>query len=195
MTPLLQSLEEIKRRGGKPKHMLKGVLPQGSNFPANVPCLIEELADKLKIPKEELDKSEASLAKIDAKVKRLGRRKSLEPPMFSALVAYVGEVMKAATDGEWEMLLAADGETWEPWVVANGRYFNPFVVVYDELYEQSPFSIQGATGGEIWMGGKPKPGSQKPRIPSDVVFEVSHEHKPGELRSVTNVEKPPKNEP
>src|SRR5260370_14027381 len=41
-------------------HLLQGRLPQGKDFIAQVPQLIDELAVKLKIPKEALDESEGS---------------------------------------------------------------------------------------------------------------------------------------
>jgi hypothetical protein len=148
---LLQSHESLKP--GVAIHLLKGRFPYGQDFPAHVPQLVDELAALLKIPREELDNTEASLDKVDAKVKRIGRTKSLEIPVFPALVAYVGEVMRHETHGKWEIRQDyRDPEIWEPWIIdLEGRSCNPFLAVYDELAEQSPMSIRGATGARIHL--------------------------------------------
>lgn len=145
----VQRYQELKITPSR--HVLKGRLPQGKDFIQHVSQLVNELAILLKIPRDDLDNSEASLDKVDMKVKRIGRAKSLEVPIFPALVAYIGEVMRQATNGKWEMRQAySDKEIWEPWIIdPEGRSCNPFLAVYDELAEQYPFSIRGATGGRI----------------------------------------------
>jgi hypothetical protein len=145
---LLQALEENQKF--QAKHILQDRLPQGQDFVSRVPELINELAVILRIPRRDLNGSLDSLSRVDAKLKRIGREQSLQPPTFPALVAYVGEVMKQTTKGDWEMRLSEDGDTWEPWIVdPHGRSCSPFLAVYDELAEQHPFSIQGATSGRI----------------------------------------------
>src|SRR5205823_1275135 len=131
--------------------LLQGRLPQGKDFITQVPQLIDELAVKLKIPREALDKSEGSLDLVDATVHRLGSRKCMEAGVFAPLVAYVGEVIKETTGGKWELRLAEDGETWEPWIVdPRGRNHPPFAIVYRELSERGKRgSIRGAVDGQI----------------------------------------------
>jgi len=135
----------------KPVHLLSGRLPQGKEFVTEVPKLIDQLAMNLGIPRNELDKSEGSLDIVDKAIKRIGRRKSMKPEVFAPLVAYVGEVIRQAVGGEWELRLAADGETWEPWIVRqNSRDHPPFAIVFRELYEGGKSaSIRGAVHGQI----------------------------------------------
>ncbi len=54
-------------------------------------------------------------------------------------MAYVGEVMRRAIDGVWEMRWADDVETWLPYVASprEGRDYAPFREVKDLLYETS----------------------------------------------------------
>lgn len=52
---------------------------------------------------------------LTAKVKRRGRLKCLEQPIFNGLVAYIQEKARRQVDGRWEMRLdPQDGETWTP---------------------------------------------------------------------------------
>jgi len=143
---MVQLIEQ--RRGQSPRHILKDLLLYGQDFINHVPNLVNELAIKLKIPREELDGSVLSLGKVEQKVKRLGREKSLEPIVFTALVAYIGEVMKQAVGGQGEMWLSKDdGETWEPWIVdPEKRACNAWSALYDMLTEPEPISIMGSTG-------------------------------------------------
>lgn len=141
---LLQIMEENKGRGAQ--HILAGRFPYGEEFPQHVPQLIDDLATLLKIPRSELDGSMESLSNVEAKVKRLGRKKCLEAPIFPALVAYMGEVMRLQIRGRWDMRLAiSDDKTWEPWIFdSEGRSCTPFIDLYDMLYEPSePISIRG----------------------------------------------------
>jgi hypothetical protein len=135
----------------KPEHLLKGRLEQPAEFLTNVPTLIGELATKLRIQVEALDRSEASLELVDAAVRKIGRRKCLTAPYFGPLVAYVGEVMRAATQGRWELRSVDDGDIQEPWIIdPAGREYAPFAVVFRELYDSGKaFSIRGAVAGSI----------------------------------------------
>jgi hypothetical protein len=155
---LLKIIEDGKALGAQ--HVLAGRFPYGQDFPDHVPQLVDELATLLKIPRAELDNSYASLEKVDAKVRHIGRARSLEVPIFPALLAYVGEVMRAVTNGHWEMRLDVHYKTLEPLVVdPEGRICKPFLIVFDQLYEQHPFSIAGASLGEIYSRSvPPKPG-------------------------------------
>lgn len=113
---------------------LEALLTEGKNFLAQIPRLIDDLSTKLSIPKAQLDKSESSLEKIDHAVKRIGLHNCLNSQIFLPLLAYIGEVVKQKTSGEWEMRLEADGETWKPWIVdARGRYYSLSFELYEEL--------------------------------------------------------------
>ena len=150
---LLARLEEIREGNnlGISQHVLMGRLPYENDFIEYIPQLITDLAIKLKIPPEMLDRSVDSLIKVDAAIRKYGKAKSLEAPIFPMLVAYVGEVMRQEIEGRWEMRLSEiDKEIWEPWIIdSRGRSCNPFLGVYDELAEQIPFSIYGSTLSRI----------------------------------------------
>jgi hypothetical protein len=140
----IQILEDIGKQPNQ--HILEGRLPQGKDFPEHVPQLIDELATLLKIPRSELDGKAISLQKVDPKVKRLGKQKCLEVPIFPALVAYVGEVMRLETGGKWDMRLDKhDGKTWEPWILdPQGRSVPPFIDLFD-MFTEGPIAIYAST--------------------------------------------------
>ncbi|MFN8530701.1 MAG: hypothetical protein U0670_19010 [Anaerolineae bacterium] len=127
----------------KPQHILReaGRFPYGEEFPAQVPRLIDQLADLLNLSRDELDYTWASLEKVEKKIKHRGRQKSLAVPIFPALLAYVGEVMRHDVQGEWQMRRSRqDAEVWEPWIVdAREHEYNPFLPLYDALDEDSDY--------------------------------------------------------
>ena len=136
----LESIEALRNQ--EPVHLLHERLPQGQNFPNEVPNLIEELAVKLSIPVEQLDKSKDSLKKVDQAVRRKRPSKCLEAEIFAPLVAYVGEVIRQQAGGHWEMRANYYGDVWEPWLIdAQDRCIPIFSSVYDELYEEARCSI------------------------------------------------------
>lgn len=132
-----------KHRNEEPAHILDGRLPQGQNFVNEVSELINQLAVKLHIPREELDYSQSSLKKVEKAVRRQGPEKCLEADIFAPLVAYVGEAIKQRTGGRWELSLVPDEtEIWEPMIVdASGRSIDFASLLYDELAEEPQCSI------------------------------------------------------
>lgn len=142
-----ESIEALRKQD--PVHLLHGRLPQGQNFPNEVPNLLDELAVKLSILVEQLDKSKNSLKKVDQALRRKGRSKCLEAEIFAPLVAYVGEVIRQKVGGHWEMRANYYGDVWEPWLIdAQGRCIPIFSSVYDELYEEARCSISSVF--EVW---------------------------------------------
>ena len=120
----------------KPKHILQGRLPQKQNFINEVSSLVDELAVQLSISKEKLDKSEASIGKVEWAIGRFGKHNCLEPEVFPCLLAYIGEVIRQQSGDQWQMRLATDGETWEPWLVTDkSRSYQFFVELFKQLYE------------------------------------------------------------
>jgi hypothetical protein len=111
-------------------------LPQGHAFAEQVPQLISGLPAHLKLDAARLDGTEASLDAVDKALRRMSHQRMLNPQVWAALTAYVGEVIRKATNGRWEMRRASDSEkTWEPWIVApSGRSYAPFKI-YKELLE------------------------------------------------------------
>lgn len=164
--------ERLTKNMHIPSHVLEGIFPYGQDFVEAVPALIEKLGVKLKIPSEQLDYSEDSLLKMDNAIRRYGKKRSLSPEVFPAIVAYCGEVIRRHIDGKWVMLPAQGFEgIWEPWIVKDDRYYNSFLWPYDELYEQSPFSIAGSITVKMKGRGEPKPGS--PRQGTSVLTSVA----------------------
>lgn len=135
-TEYLAMLEEVVAFNTQPNHVLDDVFLYGEDFPAHVPALVDRLAADLKIPRERLDCTVASLLLVDRAMQRLGPKRCMEPERFTMLVAYSGEVMRHATGGHWEMRYDAPTEVWEPWIVRpDGARLNPFLHLYNELFE------------------------------------------------------------
>lgn len=146
----LSLLEEVEAlRHQEPTHVLHERLPQGQDFINQVPELVHDLATKLGISPQQLDKSGRSLEIVDRAIRRKGRRKCLEPEIFAPLVAYAGEVLQQRIGGHWEMRATEYPEVWEPWVIdAQGRGHQPYIIVYDELDESPTCSLYAVIGVE-----------------------------------------------
>jgi len=119
------------------RHILVDRLPQGADFIAHVPELITELPKLLNLSPEDLDFSQASLLKMDTKLKKQGRAKTINPPLFPALVAYIGEMYNRKTGTTWYIRHdRLDVRVWEPWLVyRNERACNLAANMFDALNE------------------------------------------------------------
>lgn len=120
-----------------PRHILQDRLPYGQDFVEHVPALVDELAVLFNIPRAELDNSMESLNKLQPKVRRRGYRNCLEAPIFPALVAYLGEVMRQQVNGQWLMRPPWQvPDIWEPYIVdPQGRECNSWSQLYDIFAE------------------------------------------------------------
>ncbi len=119
-------------------HPLNGWQPESKELIEEVPKLVEHLAVKLNIPLAELDKTLPSLNRVEKSVRQKGRRKCLSLEIFPSLVIYVGEVIRQATNGSWELRLNNDCDVaiWEPWIIVNnGNAVPPHAKVYEQLSE------------------------------------------------------------
>jgi hypothetical protein len=148
-------IDETERKARRGPQSICSDLPQGQNFAEQVPELVRQLATLLKIEPAELDGSEASLDKVDKGLRRLQRHKILTPEVFAPLTAYVGEVIRSATQGQWEMRRGSHVDrTWEPWIVdSSGRSCAPFSI-YKELLEYGrSASLRGWVAGTLAMWG------------------------------------------
>jgi hypothetical protein len=146
----IAAAEEAMRRGHQ--HILKGRLLYGEDFIDHIADLINELANRLALDMSQMDKTFQSLVLVDAKVKRMGRKKAQEPPVFSGLVAYVGEVMRLDIQGKWVIVRVEPyGSTiWEPWIEdAQGRRCNSWSFLYDMLIQGKAMSLAGAAHIEL----------------------------------------------
>ena len=125
------------------------LIPQGVDFPNQVPTLIDNLAVELRLDRNSLDGSEESLEKVDETLRTLPTERILSARIFAPLLAYTGEVIRRAVDGIWEMRLTSDGVTWEPWIVeANGRASAPSKL-YKDLMEYDPVSVRAFVAGTL----------------------------------------------
>jgi hypothetical protein len=158
---LLQSLKEM---AGKPRssHILAGRLVYGEDFIQHVPELIDQLAALLKIPTDKLDKSMDSLTVVETQVKRLGRAKCIEAPIFAGLVAYMGEVIIAQLpQSQWQMRVSYQvPDILEPWIIdPQGRICDSWSILYDMLAEPEPITLRGAVLSAIQGRAVPRPSS------------------------------------
>jgi len=99
----------------------------------------------LKIERAQLDHTEVSLDKVDKALRRLLPQKILTPEVFAPLTAYVGEVIRNATHGQWVMRRGSDVDrSWEPSIVdPSGRSCAPFSIYKDLLEYGRRTSLRG----------------------------------------------------
>lgn len=141
---LLAFIDERSRR--EPRHPLGTGFPAGKGFIEAVPRLAGELPAKLGLSAGVLDGSVKSLEHIDDAARRIGGQVCLDDPATLApIVAYVGEVMRGAVGGRWEIRHwqgpGADGN-WQPAIIgANGAEYPIFVIFKDLLEEGSIFAV------------------------------------------------------
>ena len=148
-------IEEAEREARRGPKSICSELDQGQDFAEQVPELVRQLATLLKIDPGQLDGSEASLVKVDEGLRRLQPQKILTPEVFAMLTAYVGEVIRNATQGRWEMRRRSDANrAWEPWIVdPSGRSCAPFAIYKDLLEYGSSANLRGWVAGTLAMWG------------------------------------------
>ena len=134
---LLASIEEHSRLPWQ--HPLGTEFADGHAFIKAVPKLVQQLPAKLRLQASSLNRSIESLDHIDRAAARYGGPECLDDPAILApVVAYVGEVMREATLGRWEVApwLGPGGEeSWHPVIVdADGQQYATFVI-FKELLE------------------------------------------------------------
>jgi hypothetical protein len=153
-----RKLTELQNKG--PVHVLGNLIPDGRDFVRRVPELVRKLPEYLRLPASALDLSEGSLRLVDDAIKKFGRDRLLSPDHCSALTAYVGEIIRLAVGGQWDMRLDEDGAVWEPWIVDSaGRGYPAFMFV-KVLYEaaEAP-SLHGFVLGQLQSRRLGGPGS------------------------------------
>jgi hypothetical protein len=121
-------------RKAPPQHMLESVQPIGQVFIDSIEDQIANLATLLKLSSDDLDFSFDSLIKLEAKIRHYGFRNTLSSPVFPALLAYVGEIMRRQINGKWRVRVQFNVE--EPWLVdAEGRVCQPWSQLIMHLEE------------------------------------------------------------
>jgi hypothetical protein len=173
--------------------------PGGSGFIDAVAQLAQELEAKLKLDAEVLNGSVDSLEHVDQAARRIGGHNFLDDPTILApLVAYVGEVMRAATDGHWDIRVpdfrgGQDSDSWEPVIVgANGREYHPFGIFKPLLERGSVWArveVDLAEFGSLGPRARQRRGVQSPAtgtlgaVPEDA-YQVTLRYGDGRPRTV-----------
>ncbi len=138
----LDLLIELLNRG--PVHILYNQLPNQEQFVTEIPSLILKLAKELELGIAELDKTLESLLIVDQAIARKDRQgyiDNCDKKILGSLIAYIGEVIRSALNGEWQIKQHSQSE-WEPMVIApNGKTFSFCIMVFDELYEAQESSF------------------------------------------------------
>jgi hypothetical protein len=104
LAELLQRVKESAAEG--PFEPAKELLPPLDEFVRDVDKLASSLGKVLHIPDEALDRSVESLDLVDKALGRLRVAKRMTPEVFTAVTAYLGEVMRLVSDGRWARLPA-----------------------------------------------------------------------------------------
>ena len=141
---LLASIEENSH--SKWQHPLGTEFVDGQAFIKAVPQLVQQLPAKLRLQSSCLNRSVESLDHVDRGAARFSGPECLDDPAILApIVAYVGEVMREATAGRWEVRpwQGPGGEdSWHPIIVgANGQEY-PTFVVFKELLESGSIAAR-----------------------------------------------------
>jgi hypothetical protein len=137
---------------GSTTHPLGTRFPGGMGFIEAVPSLIEDLPGKLKLRPKTLDGSVDGLSKVDRAVHRVGGQRCLDDPdMMAALVAYVGEVIRNVTGGDWA--IDAERKHWEPVVAGpDGQRYATFGI-FKEVLEHKAMEAHVAVRTRCNMPG------------------------------------------
>jgi hypothetical protein len=136
---LITNLRETVKVSQKPGpiHMLENRLPQAKDFIGQVPALIEQLPQHLKIDPSILDYTWESVNVLHSSIKRIRRKKCAEPPIFPMLLAYIGEVIRRSVKGGvWKLRFDPEFNIWEPWIVDDdGRPYITWLDLYLDLFQ------------------------------------------------------------
>jgi hypothetical protein len=92
--------EEAAKARSAP-HPAVALLPPIDDFLRDVEVHAKSLGPRLHIPDEALDGTVASLGAVDKALKRIPRAERPVADLVTPLVAYVGEVMRKASGGQW----------------------------------------------------------------------------------------------
>ena len=111
--PSRESLAKMRREGEEelakvragitPAHTL---LPPIDDFLRDVEAHAKSLGPRLRIPDEVLDGTPESLDAVDKALKRIPWAKRQVPDLVTPLVAYLGEVIRKGTGGQWTKIPA-----------------------------------------------------------------------------------------
>jgi hypothetical protein len=124
---------------GRRIYTIEEWFPQHQDFIAEIPSLISKLPQVLNIPSTKLDMSESSLLQINRAICRKGKIECEIPDIVQMLTAYLGEMLRQAVNGQWEMRSVThsrEGEIKFPWVIAPNGHTSPVPsLIFKELTE------------------------------------------------------------
>jgi hypothetical protein len=137
--PSRESLAEMRRAGeemmakGRTVDLTQTLLPPIADFLRDVETHAKGVGKALRILDEALDFTEASLDAVDAGLRRVRpAAKRMTPEIVTPVIAYVGEVMRRISGGQW----TAGTTTNEPMLTArDGRLLQPFALVVVPMVE------------------------------------------------------------
>jgi hypothetical protein len=158
--PTEQTFLDFMSPSPAPRHVLADRASGREDFVQHISEQTVLLSSALDIPATQLDFTLESLSRLDRAIARLGRKMkgTLEErfdPIIDPVIAYVGEVVRRLTAGQWTPRYNDECDVWEPFVTSSsGTTHAVHLLVADELLEQYPrFSLAGAVEGEILSGG------------------------------------------
>jgi hypothetical protein len=143
---LLVHVESLAEQG--PIDPKRSLLPPVDTFLAGIQGQTRHLAHLIGV-QDVLDGSEASLEAVDRAIQALPREQRMSPQWVTSLVAYVGEIMRTATDGRWDRINLSPEEVEPVVVTPDGRILQPFALVYGELRRGHQGSLHGALNGML----------------------------------------------
>jgi hypothetical protein len=145
--------EEIARG---PVDPCLALLPPIADFIRDVEAHARSLGTRIGVADEALDGTVESLDAVDKALRRIPWAKRQVRDLVTPLVAYVGEVIRAASGGRWTTTTSRDHEN-EPMITAgNGRTLQPFALVFIPMIEPSK-RIPLRSAVEVMVGAYRKP--------------------------------------
>lgn len=132
---MLEEYRAAEERAAAGSDALTDLFPSGKAFVDQVPQLVIALPRLMDVEASTLDATESSIDAIDAAIDAEGSERFLADDVFQSLVAYVGEVIRRAIGGRWELLSQDDGRTWEPDVIDAGGDRCNLLRLYKEILE------------------------------------------------------------
>jgi hypothetical protein len=137
------------------------LLPPVAEFIRDVEAHAKSLGPRLRVSDEVLDGTPESLDAVDKALKKIPWAKRQVPDLVTPLVAYLGEVIRKGTGGEWSTSTARGHEN-EPMITTRGGgLFQPFASVFIPMVEPSKRIPLRSSPGVPYdrPGTKPKPGA------------------------------------
>jgi hypothetical protein len=114
-----------------------GLLPPIADFLRDVEAHAKKLGLRIGVADDMLDFTPESLDHVDKALKKIPWAKRQVPDLVTPLVAYLGEVMRKSTGGQWSTSTARGHEN-EPMITTrSGGLFQPFASVYLPMVEPS----------------------------------------------------------